>query len=68
MCSYKVSGQRMKLGFVRRGDAPRAEKIGNGVGATGNVLHAQFKLVECGQEPDLAEASLLARNSEMAGV
>ena len=51
-----------------RGDMPVAEVIGDGVGATGNVLCAEFEIVECRQEPDLAEASLHARNSGTAGV
>ena len=68
VCSYDVSGQGMELGLVGRGDMPTAEVIGDGVGATGNVLCAESEIVECGQEPDLAETSLHARNSGTAGV
>ena len=68
VCSYDVSGQGMELGLVGRGDMPTAEVIGDGVGVTGNVLCPEFEIVECGQEPDLAEASLHARNSGTARV
>ena len=67
-CSYGAGGQGKELSLVRRGDMPTAEVIGDGVGATRNVLCAEFKVVKSGQEPDLTEASLHAMNSGAAGV
>ena len=64
MCSYDVSGQGMELGLVGRGDMPTAEVIGDGVGATGNVLCAEFEIVECGQEPDLARQACMPGTRE----
>ena len=40
LASYEVSGQRMKLGLVRRGGVPTVEVVSDVIGATRDVFCA----------------------------